>query len=340
MINIFVSVDGQRRGPFDTDQLKKEIACKRVNLNHLAWIEGQEGWLEIRNIPSLVEYLLPPLPTSPGSPPPLTRSLSVAKPISPGIQNPKSHDENERWTNLEREVGGSLPDALRIEWSEKAFLAFRDVPNFSLVEAELMHWLLVGPHGGVLHCVHTEEGKEVVRQVAGLLKRILQDDEVAECEWTDASAIVSKANIQAREADAEPKKTIMAEIEKYAPNSTLAGTIATFFNGGVRESRWRDAKDGNFRRETTFGAETATFSLALSVCSNFLPGGGNHAAASACNLAKQAAQYFRQTFAAYMVCEHIDLVDIVKEAGVEATIQQSIQLLKLLHGAKRPNKAL
>jgi uncharacterized RDD family membrane protein YckC len=80
-LNIFVSVNGERRGPLDQLTLNQEVAAKRISLNDLAWVEGQKEWKPLAQIPEAMVAVMPPLPALPTQNGLLTKFASTASSV-------------------------------------------------------------------------------------------------------------------------------------------------------------------------------------------------------------------------------------------------------------------
>jgi len=61
-MNIFITQNGRRLGPFSVDDLRGRITRGETSLSDLAWHEGRSDWATINEIPELLELVIPPLP--------------------------------------------------------------------------------------------------------------------------------------------------------------------------------------------------------------------------------------------------------------------------------------
>ena len=65
----YVAVEGQSRGPFDTNQMAAGIASGEVTSSTLVWAQGMPGWVAAAQVPQLASRFVSPPP-----PPPPTES--------------------------------------------------------------------------------------------------------------------------------------------------------------------------------------------------------------------------------------------------------------------------
>jgi hypothetical protein len=67
-MEIYIARDGQRLGPFSTDEVQRQLGARLVSPTDLAWTEGSPGWVPLNTLPELglaAAGVLPPLPPAP-----------------------------------------------------------------------------------------------------------------------------------------------------------------------------------------------------------------------------------------------------------------------------------
>ncbi len=85
-MNLYVMVGDKPQGPLSLDQLRGLMRDGKVNMQTLAWMDGQGEWVPLGSIPSVVAELFPPLPngttpaveprTTPSSQPPVPNPVT------------------------------------------------------------------------------------------------------------------------------------------------------------------------------------------------------------------------------------------------------------------------
>lgn len=61
-MTVYISLGGQRLGPFNEEELRERIASRNISLSDLAWKEGEPTWKPLNQMPEVVELVVPPLP--------------------------------------------------------------------------------------------------------------------------------------------------------------------------------------------------------------------------------------------------------------------------------------
>lgn len=61
-MNIFIAKNGNRQGPYSSEQLKELVGRGDISLSDKAWHEGCTEWIRISDMPELVNAILPPMP--------------------------------------------------------------------------------------------------------------------------------------------------------------------------------------------------------------------------------------------------------------------------------------
>jgi len=61
-VTIFIAENGNRQGPYSIHTLKEMIRRGDISLSDKAWYEGCAEWTRIRDMPELLDAIIPPLP--------------------------------------------------------------------------------------------------------------------------------------------------------------------------------------------------------------------------------------------------------------------------------------
>lgn len=94
-MNLYVMVGDKPQGPLSLDQLRGLMRDGKVNMQTLAWMDGQGEWVPLGSIPSVVSELFPPLPngttpaveprTTPSSQPPAPDPVASSSTPANGV---------------------------------------------------------------------------------------------------------------------------------------------------------------------------------------------------------------------------------------------------------------
>ena len=72
-MQIYVHRNGQKMGPYSTDDVRSSLAAGSIQFTDLAWHEGATGWMPLSAIPGIIESGIPAIP----------RQIIPAVPIAP-----------------------------------------------------------------------------------------------------------------------------------------------------------------------------------------------------------------------------------------------------------------
>jgi hypothetical protein len=94
-MNLYVMVGDKPQGPLSLDQLRGLMREGKVNMQTLAWMDGQSEWVPLGSIASVVAELFPPLPngttpaveprTTPSSQPPVPDPVASSSTPANGV---------------------------------------------------------------------------------------------------------------------------------------------------------------------------------------------------------------------------------------------------------------
>jgi membrane protease subunit (stomatin/prohibitin family) len=70
---LFVAVNGQQTGPFESGLVASKIRSGEIQPSSLVWRQGMAGWVQAKDVPELAGLFVapPPVPGGPGTPPAL-----------------------------------------------------------------------------------------------------------------------------------------------------------------------------------------------------------------------------------------------------------------------------
>lgn len=62
-MNIYLNKNGERQGPFSTEQLANLVSQAQIRMSDEVWYEGCDGCAKISDLPDLANAIIPPLPS-------------------------------------------------------------------------------------------------------------------------------------------------------------------------------------------------------------------------------------------------------------------------------------